>query len=98
MKNRGRFSTSVWFAVGAACLVAALVFAAVFLGWLLGASSSQTSDGMAMVYVPGGMFLMGSDDGHADEQPVHSVTLDSFWIDRTEVSNAQYASCCERQV
>jgi formylglycine-generating enzyme required for sulfatase activity len=27
------------------------------------------------------------------EQPVHSVMLDDFWIDRTEVSNAQYALC-----
>jgi formylglycine-generating enzyme required for sulfatase activity len=29
----------------------------------------------------------------ADESPQHSVTLDSFWLDRTEVTNAQYALC-----
>jgi formylglycine-generating enzyme required for sulfatase activity len=50
---------------------------------------------MVMVYVPGGTFLMGSDDGYDDEQPVHSVTLDSFWIDRTEVSNDHYRQCVE---
>jgi formylglycine-generating enzyme required for sulfatase activity len=27
------------------------------------------------------------------EEPVHSVTLDAFWMDRTEVTNAQYALC-----
>jgi serine/threonine-protein kinase len=48
---------------------------------------------MEMVYVPGGTFEMGSIDGDVDEQPVHAVTLDSFWIDRTEVTNAQYARC-----
>jgi formylglycine-generating enzyme required for sulfatase activity len=59
----------------------------------LGDTWSRPSDGMEMVYVPGGTFEMGSTDGDSDEQPVHSVTLDSFWIDRTEVTNAQYARC-----
>jgi eukaryotic-like serine/threonine-protein kinase len=36
---------------------------------------------------------MGSNTGDADEKPIHSVTLDTFWIDRTEVTNAQYAKC-----
>ena len=48
---------------------------------------------MEMVYVPGGTFQMGTTEGYDTEQPVHAVTLDSFWIDRTEVTNAQYASC-----
>ena len=30
-----------------------------------------------------------------DEAPAHSVTLDAFWIDRTEVTNAQYTCCVE---
>ncbi len=34
-------------------------------------------------------------DTFADEQPTHTVTLDAFWIDRTEVSNAQYRRCVE---
>ena len=30
-----------------------------------------------------------------DEQPVHTVALDGFWMDRTEVTNAQYQQCVE---
>jgi formylglycine-generating enzyme required for sulfatase activity len=33
-----------------------------------------------------------------DEQPVHTVTLDDFWIDRTEVTNAQFRNCVEAGV
>jgi formylglycine-generating enzyme required for sulfatase activity len=59
------------------------------------------SDGSAMVYVPAGTFWMGSDDSdlHArlDEWPQHEVTLDAFWIDRTEVTNAQYAAFLNEQ-
>jgi formylglycine-generating enzyme required for sulfatase activity len=45
------------------------------------------------VFVPAGSFMMGSDNGQEDERPVHQVTLDAFWLDRTEVTNAQYAAC-----
>jgi len=38
---------------------------------------------------------MGSDSGDPNEKPVHTVTLDAFWIDRTEVTNAMYALCVE---
>lgn len=48
---------------------------------------------MVQVYVPAGTFQMGSDSGEADEKPVHPVTLDAFWIDRTEVTNKMYALC-----
>jgi formylglycine-generating enzyme required for sulfatase activity len=48
-----------------------------------------------MVYVPGGTFEMGSMEGKDNEQPPHSVSLDGFWIDRTEVSNAQYQRCVQ---
>jgi formylglycine-generating enzyme required for sulfatase activity len=52
---------------------------------------------MVMVYVPGGTFMMGSDtddnNANSDEMPQHEVTLTSFWIDKTEVTNAQYALC-----
>jgi serine/threonine-protein kinase len=46
--------------------------------------------GMEFVYVPAGPFTMGSDSGHSDETPVHTVDLAEFWIGRTEVTNAQY--------
>ena len=59
----------------------------------LGDTWQRPSDGMVMVYVPAGDFEMGSMDGRPDEQPVHTVALDAFWMDRTEVTNAQYAQC-----
>jgi formylglycine-generating enzyme required for sulfatase activity/serine/threonine protein kinase len=47
-------------------------------------------DGMTMVYIPAGEFQMGSDAGESDERPVHQVHLDEFWIDRFEVTNANF--------
>jgi formylglycine-generating enzyme required for sulfatase activity len=45
-----------------------------------------------MVLVPGGEFSMGSDapDARPDERPVHRVHLQPFWMDATEVTNAQF--------
>jgi len=43
-----------------------------------------------MVYVEGGSFQMGSTSGDADEKPVHSVTVKSFFMDKTEVTQAEY--------
>jgi formylglycine-generating enzyme len=52
-----------------------------------------------MVWIPGGTFRMGNPtsatDGKPDEAPVHTVTLDGFWMDETEVTNAQYAAFVE---
>ncbi|MDE2704416.1 MAG: SUMF1/EgtB/PvdO family nonheme iron enzyme [Gemmatimonadota bacterium] len=42
--------------------------------------------------VPAGYFAMGSAEGRTDEQPVHQVYLDEFYIDRFEVNNDQYAA------
>jgi serine/threonine-protein kinase len=36
---------------------------------------------------------MGSNSGDSSETPVHIVTLDAYWIDRTEVTNAMYGIC-----
>jgi formylglycine-generating enzyme required for sulfatase activity len=59
----------------------------------------RETDGMVMVYVPEGEFLMGSADDDPDaetmEKPQHTVYLESFWIDKTEVTNAQYRKCVE---
>ena len=57
----------------------------------VGSSWVRPADGMVMMYVPEGEFLMGSNVGGPDEQPVHAVYLDAFWIDRTEVTNAMFA-------
>jgi formylglycine-generating enzyme len=43
-----------------------------------------------MVWIPGGTFRMGSDRHYPEEAPVHRVTVDGFWIDRTPVTNAQF--------
>jgi serine/threonine-protein kinase len=51
----------------------------------------RQKDGMNMVYVPPGIFSMGSLNGQSDEQPPHAVSLLGFWIDQTEVTNSQFA-------
>jgi len=56
-------------------------------------TQTRPADEMVMVYVPAGEFEMGSTAGNSDEQPVHTVALDAFWIDRIEVTNAQYQRC-----
>lgn len=81
----------------------------------------RESDGMALVYVPAGDFLMGIDhlgmryaldlcrtaaedlgpavcrgSSYGNEMPAHQVSLDAFWIDRTEVTNRQYDLCVDR--
>ena len=43
-----------------------------------------------MVWIPGGTFLMGSDDHYPEEAPAHPVTVSGFWIDRTQVTNAAF--------
>lgn len=49
-----------------------------------------TTEGM--VLIPGGEFTAGCADkeGRPDEYPQHTVLLDSFWMDATEVTNAQF--------
>jgi formylglycine-generating enzyme required for sulfatase activity len=47
---------------------------------------------LEMVWIPAGTFQMGSDDGHADEKPVHTVELDGFWMGKYEVTERQYAT------
>jgi formylglycine-generating enzyme required for sulfatase activity len=74
-----------------------------------GATRIRERDDAVMMYVPAGEFLMGSSDEDIDavlaecsgcrrdqlahEQPQHKVTVGAFWIDRTEVTNAQYRQC-----
>ena len=53
----------------------------------------SNQDGMKLLYVPEGSFQMGSNNGDGGEMPVHTVTLDAFWIDQTEVTNAMYFKC-----
>jgi sulfatase modifying factor 1 len=44
-----------------------------------------------MVWVPGGIFRMGSNEHYPEEAPTHDVRLDGFWIDTTTVTNREFA-------
>ena len=59
-----------------------------------------------MVWIPGGEFSMGAQDppdmhdavgmqATEDSRPVHRVYVDGFWMDATEVTNAQFAALRE---
>ena len=50
-----------------------------------------TAGGVDMVLVPAGTFRMGSTQGQPDQQPVHEVSVDAFFMDRYEVTQAQLA-------
>lgn len=43
-----------------------------------------------MIKIPGGKFMMGSDNFYPEEKPVHEVTVDGFMMDKYLVSNQQY--------
>ncbi len=45
-----------------------------------------------MAFIPAGQFMMGSEEGNSDERPVHSVSLDPYFIDLTEVTNDAFAT------
>ena len=47
-------------------------------------------DGAAMVLVPAGWFIMGADDGDADQKPRRRVYLDTYYIDKFPVTNARF--------
>ena len=60
-----------------------------------GEAPSEAPPGMA--WIPGGEFQMGSDDpgGYkmarpTNEGPIHTVYVDGFWMDTTEVTNAEF--------
>jgi formylglycine-generating enzyme required for sulfatase activity len=46
-----------------------------------------------MVLVPAGEFLMGAEDGHPDARPMRRPSLSSYWIDKYEITIAQYRRC-----
>jgi formylglycine-generating enzyme required for sulfatase activity len=63
----------------------------------IGQTWTSPVDGVTLVCVPAGEFLMGAADNDPlaedHEKPQHRVYLDAFWIDRTEVTNANFAKC-----
>lgn len=49
----------------------------------------------AMVLVSAGEFTMGSDSDADESKPAHKVTLPAYYIDKTEVTNAEYKAFCD---
>lgn len=47
-------------------------------------------DGIEWIEIPAGEFWMGDDEGYDREKPCHRLHLDSFWIMKTPVTNAQW--------
>jgi serine/threonine-protein kinase len=62
-----------------------------------GLTAIAQSDGMILAFVPAGEFIMGAPENDpqafANEKPQHKVNVEAFWIDRTEVTNAQFQNC-----
>lgn len=80
-----------------AVLLALFFFA---LGGCDNASSGKADLSSAptdMILIPGGTYMMGSEDSRArpDESPAHEVTVNSFWMDATEVTNAEFQEFVE---
>jgi len=72
-----------------------LLLATVGFGLLIAGTKEQKKtivgkDGAEMVLIPAGEFQMGSNHGENDEKPVHTVQLDAFYMDKYEVTNAQF--------
>lgn len=85
-------------------LLLGLLFSACTSNQTPDAASQEISkaDGMPLVYIPAGEFLMGSTDSDPDaapdEKPQHTVYVDAFWIDQTEVTNDMYMQCVNAQM
>ena len=53
-------------------------------------SLAVSEHGLRFRYIPAGSYLMGSADGDPDEQPVHVVRLEAFWLTSEPVSWGAY--------
>src|SRR5262245_52700673 len=51
---------------------------------------SEDNDHPGMAFIRGGTFVMGSERHRPEERFTHTVRVDGFWIDRHEVTNAQF--------
>ncbi len=69
-------------------LLILLVFVVTFAG--VAYAEPAAPDLSRMVWVPGTTFTMGSDQDYPEEAPAHTVSVDGFWIDKFEVSNAEF--------
>jgi len=73
--------------------LAVVAIAVLIIMWFVQTRREITGkDGAPMVLVPAGEFIMGSNDGEEDEKPERRVTLDTFYMDKYEVSTRVYAA------
>ncbi|HJY23083.1 MAG TPA: formylglycine-generating enzyme family protein [Hanamia sp.] len=79
----------------ASCMMVPSRFANVAVDSTLQFSGDTSVNGM--VFIKGGTFTMGGDNNQAsaDEFPKHKVQVDGFWMDATEVTNAQFQKFVE---
>lgn len=61
----------------------------------LALGQGQAGGSFEMVRILGGTYTIGAGDGRPDERPAHQVTLEPVWIDRYEVTNAQFVRFLE---
>jgi formylglycine-generating enzyme required for sulfatase activity len=54
-------------------------------------------DSAPLIWIPAGDFAMGSKSGQPDEQPIHRVDLNAFYIDKYEVTVSRYARFLQEQ-
>jgi len=63
----------------------------------IGQTWTSPIDGVKLVCVPAGEFLMGAAENdplaQANEKPQHKVYLNAYWIDSTEVTNVNFGKC-----
>ncbi|MEZ5344952.1 MAG: formylglycine-generating enzyme family protein [Pyrinomonadaceae bacterium] len=58
-------------------------------------TAEPSLSGNEMVFIKGGTFSMGSDDGMRNELPVREVSVKSFWMDKKEVTVGEFAKFVE---
>jgi formylglycine-generating enzyme required for sulfatase activity len=61
----------------------------------LGSARLSPGTNMVQLYIPAGEFVMGTDAevSQPNARPEHTVKLDAYWIDQTEVTNRMYMAC-----
>src|SRR5436190_23600351 len=62
------------------------VSAALLIAWVASAAAAEN----AMVLIPAGDFMMGSEKAGADAKPVHKVMVSAFYMDAREVTQKSY--------
>lgn len=84
------FKENRWLSFATVICTAILILSVIVLSPI---SSFLIKKPSGMVWIPGGKFIMGSSGPHANrnEQPEHKVYVDGFWMDKTDVTNAQFS-------